>query len=416
MSAAGGIAAGQIRQVNLSMVLRGVLDRAPVSQAALGELTGLKKPTISKLVDELARNGWIRLQGETQGAAGRPRQLWAPNGARGLVVGAQLSLEQVAVLVVDFASRVRAERSMAVDLKRWTKQEALKAVATMVSGALADVGIADQESLPVLGVALAAPGIVSESGALAYVAGLDWGATDLPGELRVALAETVGPEVPIVVDNEANLAALAEQHYGRARAENMVYVLGDRGVGAGVLLEGRLFRGTHRTAGEVGHVTLELDGPRCPCGKRGCWAMYVGLDALREHVVEAARSGRTSELVARASREELTAEDVVDAAGRGDVVAREAVERVRRYAAAGVGNLISVYDPELVVIGGFLQKVFADSLEDLRAEVADWTMGGRNHDWVRIELSTMGPSAARWGGVREVLRLVSAGPRDLLPA
>jgi predicted NBD/HSP70 family sugar kinase len=419
MTADGGhdsaIAAGRVRQANLSMVLRGVLDGAPISQAALGELTGLKKPTISKLVDGLHRAGWILPRGETQGATGRPRRLWAPDPGRGLVVGAQLSLEQIAVLVVDFASRVRAERSMRVDLKRWTEEEAIGALGTMVAGALDDVRLADGENLPVLGVALAAPGLVQESGSVAYVAGLDWAAPHLPAQLRTALAGTIGPEVPVVVENEANLATLAEQHYGHVRAANMVCVVAGRGVGAGVVVDGRLFRGAHRTAGEVGHVTLDLDGPPCPCGKRGCWAVFVGVDALRDHVLEAHRSGRASELVGRATRDGLTPEEVVRAAGRGDSVAREVVTRVRRYTAAGIGNLISVYDPELVVLGGFLRSFFADSLDELRSEVVAWTMGGRERQQVRVELSSLSDDAARWGGVRELLRRVTADPRTTPP-
>jgi predicted NBD/HSP70 family sugar kinase len=407
----GGIGASSIRQANLASVLGAVVDHAPISQSLLGELTGLKKPTISKLVDELHRGGWIQLSGETQGAVGRPRQLWAPAGGKGLIIAAQLSLEQISVLIVDFAGNVRAERSMAVDLRRWSEDDAVRGMASMILGALEDARLADAGQLPVLGVAIAAPGIVTDTGALSFIPGLSWDDPDLRGRLRAALGATADDQCPFVVDNEANLATLAEQHYGgHTGARNMVYVLADRGVGAGVVLDGQLFRGAHRSAGEVGHMSMNLDGPLCPCGKRGCWALYVGQDALRDHVIEARGTGGSSELWGRG--EAVTSLDVVAAALRGDAVALGAVAQVRRYLAAGIGNLVNMYDPELVVLGGFMRSVFADSLDELRGEVDQWIMGGRPDDDFRLDLSVMGAAAPRWGGVRAVTRLVVANPRS----
>jgi predicted NBD/HSP70 family sugar kinase len=410
VSLSAGIGSSGIRQANLASVLSAVVDHAPVSQSRLGELTGLKKPTISKLVDELHRGGWIQLSGETQGAVGRPRQLWGPDGKKGLILAAQLSLEQISVLIVDFADNVRAERSMAVDLRRWSEDDAVQGVASMMLGALQDARLADAAHLPVLGVAVAAPGIVTDTGALSFIPGLSWVDPDLRGRLRTALAASVDEHCPFVVDNEANLATLAEQHYGgHTGSRNMVYVLADRGVGAGVVLDGQLFRGPHRSAGEVGHMSMNLEGPPCPCGKRGCWAVYVGQDALRDHVLEAPGSGGSSELWGRG--ETVTSLDVVAAALRGDAVALDAVARVRRYLAAGIGNLVNLYDPELVVLGGFMRAVFADSLDELRGEVDEWIMGGRPHEDFTLALSVMGAAAPRWGGVRAVTRLVVTDPR-----
>lgn len=423
MSGAGAEVSGamdsqRMRQTNLSLVLSVVLDEAPVSQSSLVELTGLKKPTISKLVEELHRHGWIRLQGESQGALGRPRQLWAPDPERGLVVSAQISVDQVAVLIVDFAGGVRAERSVAVDVPGWTELQAIQSVAQMVRGSLADVALADGRERPVLGAALAVPGIVTERGELRYAPGLGWKPVNIGATLREALADAVPPDCPVLVENEASLATLAEYQRGNnAGARDMVYILGDRGVGAGVVVNGELFRGAHRSGGEIGHVTIDLDGPRCPCGKRGCWAMYVGEEVLSTQALEARRAGRASAMWGRsrpADAVTVTSSDVLVAATGGDAVAVEGLARLQRYLAAGIGNLVSMYDPEVVVLGGFLRSAFADALPALRAEVDDWLMGGDGYHDVRLELAVLGADAARRGGVALLMRTITAQPR-LLP-
>lgn len=419
-SASRALDSSGVREGNLALVLGAVLDAAPVSQPTLVEVTGLKKPTISSLVEELHRSGWVRPSGERQGALGRPRQLWAPDPDRGLVVSGQISVGKVAVLVVDFAGDVRAERSVTVDVSGWNPNQALTTVAGMIGSSLTDVGQADGHERPVLGVALAVPGVVSERGELRYAPGLSWDAADLVGPLRTALSAAVPVDCPVLVDNEANLATLAEYHRGRnAGVRDLVYILGEQGVGAGVVLDGKLFRGAHRSGGEVGHVTIDLDGPRCPCGKRGCWALYVGEEALRTQALEARSAGRASDLWEHrppAQSGAVTSSDVLAAATEGDAVAMEGMARLRRYVAAGIGNLVSMYDPEMVVLGGFLRSAFTDSLDELRAEVGDWLMGGQGHADLRIELAELGSDAARWGGVVAVLHAITAQPRLLATA
>ncbi len=409
--AAGASNGSQLRRrANLSIVLAAVIDGAPISQTSLIEKTGLKKPTISKLIDELHRASWVRPLGSSQGSLGRPRQLWAPDPDRGLVVSAQISVDQMSTLIVDFAGSVRAERSIAVDVGKWSERTAVDAVAQMISGALHDVQVADGVQRPVLGVAIAVPGIVSERGQLKYAPGLDWKSPDIAEHLRTALGDVVGADCPVFVENEANMATLAELAYGpHSDVRNMVFILGERGVGAGVVVDAELFRGAHRSGGEIGHVTVDVDGPECPCGKHGCWAMYVSQEVLRDQAIAARKAGRSSQLWGQGTTEAITSAEVVAAAQRGDGVSVELMARLRRYLAVGIGNLVSMYDPEVVVLGGFLRAAFADSVPALRAELDNWLMGGGRYDEVRIELAALGPDAPRWGGVRVVLRAVVAG-------
>lgn len=406
-----------MRLANLSLVLATIIRHAPVSQSRLVDLTGLKKPTISNLVDELARRGWVHVEGAAPSKVGRPRQLLAPNPRRGLILATQISVDHVATLVVDFAGTERARGFSAVDLRRISQTEALRRLADLVRGALAD---ADATPGQVLGTALALPGIVGERGELTYIPGLSWEAADVGRMLRSALADAVPPDSPLLVENEANLAAVAEQRPQAVRdVRNFVFLLGELGVGAGVVIDGTLFRGTRGAAGEVGHVSIAVDGPRCRCGKRGCWALYVSRDALLTSARDARTSGRASSLwdgpdSTAAEPDDLSPDRIVAAARAGDPVAVEALGGLRRHLAVGIGNIASAYDTEVVVLGGFLATAFGQELDRLQAEVDDWLMGDL-YDGLRVELTTHGHDAPLWGGVALVRHHLVANPRAVEP-
>ncbi len=220
-----------------------------------------------------------------------------------------------------------------------------------------------------------------------------------------------------IVENEANLAAFAEQSFGCCvDVSDFVYLSGEIGVGAGVFLNGELFRGTHGAGGEVGHVTINPNGPRCECGKFGCWTKYVSQRALEQIIQERKIAGRRSWLWESQDVSpgyELTPGRIAEAARRGDAVAEEAVDEVERYLAIGIGNLVSMYDPQVVVLGGFFTDLLAGSTNRLRDEVDKWVMGEFGKE-LRIELSTKGQDSCVWGGVGFVLRQLAANPR-LLP-
>ncbi|CAN5437589.1 ROK family transcriptional regulator [soil metagenome] len=409
-----------MRLANLSLVLTTIIRHAPVSQSLLIDLTGLKKPTISNLVDELARLGWVRVEGAVRNKIGRPRQLLAPNPGRGLIVSAQISIDRLATLIVDFSGTERARGISTVDVSRISQSETVGRLAHLVRDGLRDAGAAPGG---VLATALGLPGIVGEHGDVVYVPGLAWDTADVGGMLRSALADVVATDVPLLVENEANLATVSEQRPQACRdVHNFVYLLGEAGVGAGVVIDGALFRGTRGAAGEIGHVSIALDGPRCSCGKRGCWALYVGREALLTAVRPGRAGGRGSSLWNAGSGhggepDPLTPERIVAAARAGDAVAAEALGLLRRYLAAGIGNIASAYDPEVVVLGGFLATAFAQDLDALQSEVDAWLMGDL-YDGLRVELSTHGHDAPLWGGVALALHHLAANPRavDPLPA
>ena len=396
-----------MRQGNLGLVLGEVVRRPSISQSDLVLATGLKKATVSRLLDELVRLGWVRTSGAAPGLVGRPRTLFAPDPARGVVVSARVSLDGLSVLAVEFGGTAPRRQAEPVAVAAAPQPEVAAILHRLVAGALAGT------SGPVLGASLALSGIV-DAGRLGYAPGLTWPDRDATALFRRAVGPRLAADAPLVVENEARLAAVGEQRYGAAAGvDDFVYLLGEVGVGAGVVADGRLFRGTRGAAGEVGHVSIAMDGRRCSCGKTGCWALYVGQAELVRLVGLAVAAGEATSLTdlgpARAGGD-LRAADVLSAAREGDAVAGRAVGEVRRALAAGIGNLVSTYDPELVVLGGFLAAAFGDDLTALRTEVDDWVMGGGVHTRLRLEASAV-EGASLLGGVALVHDQVVRAPR-----
>jgi predicted NBD/HSP70 family sugar kinase len=407
--------ASRMRLSNLSLVLTALIRESPTSQAALARLTGLNKATVSSIVEELIEGGWVRAEGRYQGDTGRPRQLLVPNADRGYLIGAEINVDYLAALVTDFSGRERTLLRETVDVRNLAVADAVGGLKRLVLQAVEKAGAAREQ---VLGIALGVPGVISDNGTLLVAPKIDWHETEIGALLQEDLGDMFPRAMPPVVENEANLGAFAERGFGRCvDVPNFVHLSGEIGVGAGVFINGELFRGTHGAGGEVGHVTIDPNGPKCECGKVGCWTKYVSRRALNRYVRERKAAGRRSSLWegdgARLDHEYEPAL-VAEAAREGDAVAKEAVDEIERYLAIGIGNLVSTYDPQVVALGGFFTSLFAETIDQLKGQVDGWVMGEFGKQ-LRVELSSKGQDSCLWGGIAFVLRQLVVNPR-LLPA
>jgi predicted NBD/HSP70 family sugar kinase len=364
-----------MRVANLSAVLAGVIRGAPLSRARLVEETGLTKAAVSSLVDELIGRGWLRSAGELSEGVGRPQQLLEPNAEQGLLIGAEINVDYLAILVCDFACTQRRLLHEAVDVRRLGPRGAVGRLAQMLQTTLEKLGTPAER---VLGVGLAVPGVVNEDGLLLVAANLDWHRIDIGQLFEAALGEVLPVRVPIIVENEANLGAMAEHTFGSARElDNFVYLSSELGVGAGVVVDGELFRGVHGAAGEVGHITIDPDGPVCECGKRGCWQTFIAQGAFASLPLSEAE-----------------------------------LAHLVRYLAIGLGNLVQMYNPRTVVLGGFLADAIRGAQGALENELTDWVMDDFGAA-LSITLSTKGQDSSIWGSVALVLRWLAARPRSV---
>jgi len=231
-------------------------------------------------------------------------------------------------------------------------------------------GFSDEE---IVGVGIGSPGPVDA------LAGLIISPPNLPGWEEVPLRDLIEQRtsLPVRLANDANAAALGEWAFGGGQGrQNVVYVTISTGVGGGVIIEGRLLLGHRGLAAEVGHMTLQPDGPRCNCGNYGCWEALASGTAIAREGAEVVRAGRSPILAEMCEdvSEQVDARMVGAAAGQGDGESRKIIELAGYYSGIGVANLIHLYSPEIVLIGGGVSRQGALLLNPLRQVVHERVM------------------------------------------
>ncbi|MBX6389193.1 MAG: ROK family protein [Frankia sp.] len=342
-----GIKQDELRRHNLSLLLRYVHLEGPTQRATLTAQIGLNRSTIGALAADLAAAGLIRE--ETPGVrsgAGRPSLVVVPEIERYQALAFDLRVDRIDAARVGLGGILLARETVPLPDGHRGFDE--------VIGLLRGTARLLTESLPedtrLVGVGVAIPAVVRDAdGFVRFAPNLGWeerpfGDT-LALELERALPRRPFERESVLVANDADLGALAEHTRGVARGhEDVVYLSGNVGLGAGVICGGRPLRGHGGYAGEVGHMIVNPTGQRCRCGARGCWETEVGIDAI----VRAA--GRTP-------GDGTTVRSLVSDALAGDELARSALYEVSRWLAVGVGNLVNIFNPELVIFGGDLREL-----------------------------------------------------------
>jgi glucokinase-like ROK family protein len=223
-------------------------------------------------------------------------------------------------------------------------------------------------------------------------------------------------DIPVYVDNEANMAALGEAYFGAGRGSDFVlYVSSGVGVGGGIVLNGLLMSGSSGFAGEVGHMRIDPNGIPCGCGGKGCWETLASQEAVFRHIRHAIEAG------ARSSMEEATGNDlgpltvgqVLEAARSGDAVALEALRETGKWLGVGIGNLINALNPHRVVLGGVVSLAAEFILPEITRAMAEVALPCLC-EACDISVATNGADACVVGGIATVYHKILTTPLDLL--
>ncbi len=240
-------------------------------------------------------------------------------------------------------------------------------IVSMARGVIANIRREDREA-EILGVGIGSPGPLNrQTGVVIFTPNLRW--RNMP--VRDRIGEALG--LPAALDNDANCALLGEHWVGAARgARDAVCFTIGTGIGGGVVVDGKLVHGASDVAGEIGHITIEVNGRRCGCGNDGCLEAYASGPAIARRAVEAIEAGAASDLIERVqgNLDRLTAQTVFEAAEAGDALADELVRDTARYLGVGIANLLNVLNPEVVVVCGGVTRAGDHLFVPLRREVA----------------------------------------------
>ncbi|QBS38223.1 ROK family transcriptional regulator [Thermaerobacter sp. FW80] len=320
-----------LRLHNRTLILS-LLRQQPLSRAELSRRAGLALPTVSRLVDQLIRDGLVE-EGQKQATGGRHATRLHLRAEAGFVLGAELGRDQISVVLSDLQGGVRAQAGQP---RGETAEHDVARLATMAGGLLKEAGV-DPRRL--VGIGVGVPGPLDASAGTVIQPPNFRGWSYVP--LRDLLRERF--RVPVWIENDANAGALAEHVLGYPQSRNLAFVLADAGVGAGLVLEGQLYRGAGG-AGELGHCPVQLGGPPCPCGRRGCVEAIASTDAMLERFAALRHQP--------AGPAPAGFDDLLAAEAAGDPLARQVLARGGRALGAGLAILANLVSPEVVVLGG----------------------------------------------------------------
>lgn len=385
-----------VRKMNRSLILAVFRTQKTLSRAQLAAQTGLNPSTVSKIIYELIQEKLIHETTLSQIGTGRPGLMLELNPKGGCALGIEINVDYIELLLTDFSANALWRKQQ--DTKPGAAQDVImNQVIELVKEAAAFI---ESHKLPLLGVGVGVPGLVDvASGLLRVAPNLNW--VDIP--VRDILANYF--TCPIYVENEANAAALGEYYFGAVQnVKNFIYLSSGIGLGSGIVIGGQLFRGMFGFAGEAGHMTLDPNGEICGCGRRGCWETFVGPRSVLQRVQRSLMLGAESSLseMVKGKLQELTIDDVVKAAQNGDKIANFALSEVAFYLGIGIANLLNLFNVEVIVLGGALNKASPVFLSDVERVVQENTLNPvREH--LKVIPSAHGSDACIMGTIALVL-------------
>jgi predicted NBD/HSP70 family sugar kinase len=368
-----------IRRLNLGAVLRHIHVSGALSRADLTARLGLNRSTIGALTADLADAGLVS-EGAPAGAArgrGRPSLVVRPESEHVYVLAIAIGVERIVMARVGLGGVVLDRRETAVTREAPSPASVMETVRAFGTSLLR----AAPPRAAHVGTGVALSGIVSAgTGIVRFGPNTGWRDLPVADLIAEALANVAGVQGPVCVGNDADLAALAEHTRGVAvGCDDVIYIHGDVGVGGGIIHDGVLMSGADGHGGEIGHMVVRLDGKPCGCGSHGCWETEIGERAI---LGAAGRSGSGREAV----------DAVVDAARRGDVSAQEALRQVGDWLGFGIANLINIFNPEMVVMGGMLRGVYLGAATQVRSRLRTMALAA-SLEGVKLRTPLLGEDA-----------------------
>jgi predicted NBD/HSP70 family sugar kinase len=375
-----------LRALNLELVFRHVLAAdTPVSRTELAAATGLTRPTITRIVEELIAGRLVTETGATpDGRAGRPRMGLTVSRSGPAGLGLDIRTDGLAACVVDLTGAVRH-----LAFAPFSDAEAPAVLDRLGRMATEAVDAASAEGLTVVTATLAVPG-PTDGGLVRTAPSLGWRDVNAGALLAERLAHL---DLVTDVDNEANLAARGELR--RATPDHFLYVSGGLDIGAGIILDRRLMRGSHGWGGELGHVTVDPDGKPCGCGSRGCLQTYASVGAILGGEIPPAGQNAVNALLGWAD------------AGRPETLA--AFDTAARALGIAIANVLNLLDIDTVFLGGSYALLASWFTAGIEAELTQRVLSSR---WAPITVrpAMLGPDAAAIGAAMAVVDRVRRDP------
>ncbi len=375
-----------------------------ITRAEIARQMGLTRAAITAIVNDILDEKLVRETEHSPIRGGRRPILLEVNPERGYVSGIDIGATHLGILITDFAGRVVHEIEIPFAIDQGPEM-CMPQVLDHFQQVLGTISLSLNH---ILAVGIGVPGpVVAEAGAVSTP-------PIMPGwdkyPIRAHFQDVW--KCPVSVNNDAELGALGEWAYGAGRGErNLAYIKVGSGVGAGLILDGRIYRGATGCAGEIGHITILDGGPLCSCGNSGCLEALAGGRAIARKAREAIQVGKRTLLTKIQAVETITAKDVAEAARLGDLLSQQILADSGRYLGIAIASLVNLINPSVVVVGGGVAHMGDLLLEPVRQTLRERSLRSAA-EAVRVTTALLGRRSTSMGAVLQALNLATQNMID----
>ena len=341
-----------VKKQNKSLVLDKIISEEIISRADIAKKSGLNKGTVSALVNELLEAELIYESGPGESSGGRRPVMLLFNNQAGYSIGVDLGVNYLLGVLTDLSGNIIEEKRILFnDLPYKEIEEKLFTIISHL------ISVAPESKYGVIGIGIGVPGTVNKDEVILLAPNLNWKNIDLKDVIEKKY------NIPVIIENEANAGAYGEKKFGVGKDFNdIIYISAGIGIGVGLFLNGDLYRGNNGFSGELGHMTIEVNGATCSCGNEGCWELYASEQAL---IRNAQKLGLTIPM-----NDESPIENLLTLAKNNNEQAASLFEEIGDYLGVGINNIINTFNPQQVIIGNQIAALEEWIISPLKKRVA----------------------------------------------
>jgi glucokinase-like ROK family protein len=367
-----------------------------ISRSDIAEELGLTRAGVTIIVNDLLDSKIILETNSRSTPSGRPPVVLELNPEYGLVAAIDMGATHLSVAIGDFSARIIQETEQPFRIDNGP-EKCLQEVHLALQAIVEKCGIQIKD-LSAVGVSVPGP-VVTD-------AGMVMAPPIMPGWDRFPIRDTLETlwKVPVTINNDADLGALGEWAYGAGRGEkNLAFIKVGSGIGAGLIIDQQIYVGSTGSAGEIGHLTIDKNGPLCTCGNYGCLEAFASGSAIEIQAKKLVESGKRT-LLTNSHDNNISVSDVADAARRGDLAAQEIIKRSGTFIGIAIAGLINLINPNTVIIGGGVAQVGDLLTGPIRQEVRERSLRASEHV-VRITTAMLGRRSSLIGALVQAINI-----------
>jgi len=370
-----------------------------IARVEIARRMNLTRAAVTAIVSDLLTTGIIREAGGINVRSGRPPVVLEIDPTRGFVIGIDFGASHLSILMGDLGANILGEIEISININDGPNT-CIDQADHLFHDLLVKSG---RELHDILAIGVGVPGPIVSAAGMVLAPPIMPGWDQFP--IRDTLEKMWG--CPVSLSNDSELGVLGEWAAGAGRGEQyLAYIKIGTGIGAGLLLDGQIYRGVTGSAGEIGHLTIDENGPLCECGNHGCLEAIAGGRAIAQQAQEAVRKGQRTQLASIKPVEVITARDVAAAAQLGDLAAQQILTRAGTYVGIAIAGLVNMFNPGMVIIGGGVAQSGDILLEPIRLAVQRRSLPAATRI-VRITTAMLGRRSSSMGAIIQAITIAS---------